>query len=267
MADGTDFCLLGPLVVRIEGTQVLVRRGKQRILLAALLLSPGWVISHNDLAEALWGHDQPSSARVTVQNYIMRLRRDLGDTSGSIISTKPRGYVMCINRGDVDVGRFEGRLDAAWAAAREGSWDTAADQASAALALWRGEPLADIESESLLLREAPRLTELRLQALETRIDAYIHLGRHTEVIGELRRLTDAHPLRERPHALLMLALYHDGRQAEALFAYQHARQLLLDELGVEPGADLRDLQQRILSGDPRWNVPEPVPVGKDRERW
>ena len=151
-----------------------------------------------------------------------------------------------VDAGELDVTRFEALLESARAAAREGSWDTAARQARAALSLWRGEPLADVESDVLAAREVPRLAELRLQALEARIDADLRLGRQAEVITELRQLVGTHPLREHLHALLMLALYRGGRQAEALAAYRTTRRVLVEELGVEPGAELRELHQRIL---------------------
>ena len=244
----TEFGLLGPLLVRSGGATVAVPPGKQRAVLAALLLSGGRAVSPDELAEVLWGADPPQSARVTVQNYVMRLRKVLGDIAP--ISTQPAGYVLGVPSGELDVTRFEDRLAAARSAARDRSWEAAASEASAALALWRGEPLADVESETLAMREVPRLAELRLQALELRIDADLQLGRQAEVITELRRLAAAQPLRERLHGLLMLALYRDGRQAEALAAYQQARNVLVDELGAEPGPALRELHRQILAGDP-----------------
>lgn len=236
-----------------------VQPGKQRTVLAALLLKAGRVVLMDDLAETLWGSSPPPSARVTVQNYVMRLRKALGDTGRVRIRTQPRGYLINVNTGELDVTRFEALVGAARAAGRDRSWATAADQAREALALWRGEPLADVDSELLTAREVPWLAEMHLQALETRIAADLHLGHHTDVIAELGHLTDAHPLRENLHVLLMLALYRDSRQAEALTTYQHVRQILAEELGVEPGAGLRELHQRILSADPALAVPEPVP--------
>jgi DNA-binding SARP family transcriptional activator/tetratricopeptide (TPR) repeat protein len=244
----TEFGLLGPLLVRSGGATVAVPPGKQRTVLAALLLGGGRVVSLDELTEVLWGADPPLSARVTVQNYVMRLRKVLGEVAR--ISTQPAGYVLSVPSGGLDVTRFEDRLAAARAAARDRSWDVAATEARAALALWRGEPLADVESEMLATQEVPRLAELRLQALELRLDADLHRGRDAEVIPELRRLAAAHPLRERLHGLLMLALYRDGRQAEALAAYQQARHVLVEQLGAEPGPGLRELHRQILAGDP-----------------
>jgi DNA-binding SARP family transcriptional activator len=252
-----EFCLLGPLVVRAGTAAVPVPLGKQRAVLAALLVAANRVVSLDELAETLWGCDPPLSARVAIQNHVMRLRKTMGD-EGSRVVTQPPGYLIRVNPGELDITRFQAHLDAARAAARDSSWDAAATEAQAAVSLFRGEPLADVDSEALTLREIPRLAELRLQALEACIDADLHLGRYAQVIAELRQLTELHPLRERLHGLLMLALYSDGLQAEALAAYQRARDVLAEELGVEPGPGLRDLQQRILSADPALAVTGPA---------
>jgi DNA-binding SARP family transcriptional activator/Tfp pilus assembly protein PilF len=257
----TEFCLLGPLLVRRNGVTLAVTPGKQRALLAALLLSAGRVVSFGELTEALWGSAPPPSARVAVQNHVMKLRKALGD--GARIRTQPRGYEILVADGDLDVSRFEAHLAAALAAAKEGSWDAAAKQAQAGLALWRGEPLADVESDLLATRDIPRLSEVRLQAVEVRIDADLHLRRHAEVIPELQRLAAAHPLRERLHGSLMLALYRDGRQAEALAAFARARQILVDELGADPGAGLQRLHLQILNADPALDLPAQAPASGD----
>ena len=249
MTVSAEFGLLGPLRVRCGGAEVTVPRGRQRAVLAALLLNAGRVVSLDDLTEVLWGAHPPPSATVTVQNTVMRLRQSLGEAR-SLIRTQPRGYLISIVDGKLDVSRFEDLLRDAQAAVRNDSWPEAAGAAAAALALWRGEPLADAGSELLIAREAPRLAELRLQALEARIDADLHLGRHKQVISELRRLASAHPLRENLHGLLMLALYRDDRQGEALAVYTAARRTLVEELGAEPGSGLRQLHQQILVADP-----------------
>jgi DNA-binding SARP family transcriptional activator/tetratricopeptide (TPR) repeat protein len=256
MDTATEFCLLGPLLVRRGGVTLPVAPGKQRAVLAALLLSTDRVVSFDELTEVLWGDAPPPSARVSVQNHVMRLRKALGD--GARIRTQPHGYEICVGDSELDVSRFEAYLAAARAAARDGSWDAAAEQARAGLALWRGDPLADVESGLLAARDIPRLAELRLQAVEVRLDADLRLGRHAEVITEVQRLAAAHPLRERLHGLLMRALYRDGRQAEALAAYARARQILVDELGTEPGAGLRELHRQILGGDPALDAPAPA---------
>ena len=257
----TEFCLLGPLLVRRGGVSLPVMPGKQRAVLAVLLLSADRVVSFDELTEALWGAAPPPSARVAVQNYVMKLRKALGD--GARIRTQPHGYEIVVADGELDVSRFEAHLAAARAAARDGSWEAASGQVRAGLTLWRGEPLADVESDLLAARDIPRLAELRLQALELGLEGDLRLGRHAEVITELRQLAAADPLRERLHGLLMLALYRDGRQAEALAAYARARQVLVDELGAEPGAGLRELQRQILAGDPALDLPVRDPPARD----
>jgi DNA-binding SARP family transcriptional activator/Tfp pilus assembly protein PilF len=253
-----EFCLLGPLTVRCGEMVLPVQPGKQRAVLAALLLNANRLVPVDELAEALWGAAPPPSARATIQNYVLRLRKALGDGGRSRISTRPRGYAIGVDADELDVTRFEALIAAAREAARERLWDTTARQARAALELWRGEPLEDVESEFLAARELPRLAEMRLEALETRIDADLHLGRHAGVIGELRRLVAADPLRERPHAQLMLALYRDGRQGEALQAYECARRALAAELGTEPGTRLRELQHQVLTAEPALAAPAEV---------
>jgi DNA-binding SARP family transcriptional activator len=257
VAAQVEFLLLGPLTVCRGGVAVTVPRGRQRAVLAALLLRANHVVTVDELAEALWGPYLPPSARVSVVNNVARLRRTLGP-AGSRITTYPSGYLIEVADGELDIARFETLLREARAAARRSRWPEAADRAAAALALWRGEPLADAGSEVLPAREAPRLGELWLQAAETRIDADLHLGRHGEVIGELRQLTAAQPLRERLRALLMLALYRDSRQADALAAYRRARQELAEELGTEPGPELQQLHQQILNADPALLLTDPA---------
>jgi DNA-binding SARP family transcriptional activator len=251
-----EFGLLGPLLVRRDGKVAVVRRGHQRTLLTVLLLNANRAVTVNDIADILWDAAPPPSAQVTIRNYVKRLRQALGDADRTRISSQPRGYMITVSDGEMDVPRCEALLGAARASARDDCWDQAAAQARAALSLWRGEPLADVESDVLVLREVPRLAEMHLQALEVRIDAEVHLGRHDEVIVELQRLTKVYPLREQFHILLMLALYRGGQQGEALAAYQHARRLLAEDLGVEPGAEMRTLHQQMLSADPALNAPE-----------
>jgi len=233
-----------------------VPRGRQRAVLAVLLLNAGRVVSVGEIAETLWGPAPLPSASATVRNYVKRLRQVLGTADQDRIVTRSPGYVIRVDPAELDVARFEVLLDRARSAALGGSWETAAPQARQALALWRGEPLADVESEALALHEVPRLAELRLQAAELWIEAELRLGRHGVVIAELERMAAAHPLREHLHALLMLALYRDGRQAEALAAYQRARRLLIAELGAEPGAELSELHRQILTTGPVQAGPE-----------
>lgn len=252
-----EFRLLGPVEVRCDGAALPIAAGKQRAVLAALLLSAGQVVGLDELAEALWGTCPPSSAKVTVQNYVVRLRKAFGAAERGRISTVPGGYVIRIADHELDVSRFEALLDAAQSAARQHAWPVVAARACEALGLWRGEPLADAGSELLTLREAPRLTEMRIQATEAWLEAELRLGRGSAAIGELRRLVRMHPLRERVYGLLMMALCEDHRQGEALTVYQQARRALLTELGVEPGANLQELFQRILAADPALVRPQP----------
>jgi DNA-binding SARP family transcriptional activator/tetratricopeptide (TPR) repeat protein len=258
MPGAMEFGLLGPLVVRSGETEVPVRRGHQRALLAILLLEANRPVPVEVITQALWGPAPPRSAPVAIRSYIRWLRLALGPAGWERISTQPCGYLIRVADGELDLARFEHLLASARAAARSGSWQDAAGQARAALSCWRGEPLADIESDTLVLREAPRLAELRLQAVETRIDADLRLGGHAEVSAELQHLCAAHPLREHLHALLMLALYRCGRQAEALAAYQHLRAILVEELGADPGTELQTLHQQILSADPALAARQPA---------
>jgi len=249
VAPELEFGLLGPVAVRSAGVDVAIPRARERAVLAALLLNANRVVTVDALAEALWGDAIPPTARATVRNYVKRLRDTLGAAGRARIATQPPGYCLLVRDGELDVQVFEERLEAARAAVRDGLWASAADQAQAALRLWRGEALAGAGSDQLTQREIPRLAEMRLHALDLRLGAAIELGRQAEVIGELRRHVSTHPLHERFHALLMAALYRDGRQADALAAYQEAYRVLMDALGAGPGAELRELHRCILAGE------------------
>jgi DNA-binding SARP family transcriptional activator/tetratricopeptide (TPR) repeat protein len=246
----TEYCLLGPLLVRRGGAALPALPGKQRVVLAALLLRANRMVSVQDLVVAVWGSSEPASARATLLNYVKELRKALAAPGGSPIETVPGGYLIRVGPDGLDVLAFEELRTQALLAAGAGAWARASECWHAAGQLWRGDPLADVPSEVLAVGEVPRLAEMRRQAVEGRIEADLHLGLHHAVVPELRQLTALHPLRERLHGLLMLALYRDGQQAEALAAYQRARQVVRDELGAEPGAELRNLQQQILAADP-----------------
>jgi DNA-binding SARP family transcriptional activator/tetratricopeptide (TPR) repeat protein len=251
-----EFGLLGPLVVRSGHTAVQVSAGKQRALLAALLLDANQVVAISGLAEAIWQGRPPETARVTLQNYVMRLRHTLGPAGYERIISCPSGYLIEVHPGELDLAQFTELHGAGLAAARAGAWEDASAQLAAALKLWRGRPLADVPSP-LLAAKVPGLAEMRLVALETRIDADLHLYRHHDVTAELAALATAEPLRERVHELLMLALYRSGQQAAALAAYRRARRRIVDELGIEPGPALRELNQRILRSDPTLRLHPP----------
>ncbi len=172
----TEYCLLGPVTVRRGGALVAIPAGLQRTVLAALLLSAGRLVRLDELTEAAWGSAPPPSARVSLQNCVARLRKVLGNEIVGPIVTLPGGYLIVVGPDELDVRRFEAALTAGLAAARAEIWADAARLLREGLGLWRGEPLADIASELLTTREVPRLSELRLQATEARIDADLHLG-------------------------------------------------------------------------------------------
>jgi len=244
-----EFGLLGPLVVRSGGVRVTVSAGKQRVLLAALLVCPNQVVPAAELARFVWEGSPPETARVTLQNYVKRLRQAMGPAGYERIVTRPAGYLIEVGAGELDVARFGELAAAGRAAARAGAWEDASAQLGAALALWRGQPLADVPSRALALGAVPRLAEMRLDAAEAWIDAELNLGRHRDVVAELQSLAAAEPLRERLHELLMLALYRSGQQATALAVYRRARRRLIDEVGIEPGPGLRGLNLQILRSD------------------
>jgi DNA-binding SARP family transcriptional activator len=242
-----EFGVLGPIRAA-SGAAIAVLPAKERIALATLLLGNGQVISTSALIEALWDEDPPPGARNGLQGHIKQLRRLLGPSGGRII-TKAPGYLIEVRPGELDLDRFTRLTDRAGSAATAGDWADAATLLNEALALWRGEPLSDVPSLILQRNEAPRLAELRAQALDGRIEADLRSGRHDEVTPELRQLVAAHPHRERSWGQLMLALYRGGRPGEALAAYQEARRILHEDLGVNPGRQLQELQQRILTAD------------------
>jgi len=245
-----DFGLLGPLLVRDGTRQVAVSAPRQRVLLAALLLAAGRVVSVDALAETVWDGHPPAGARAALHSAIQRLRSTLGPAGAGLIGTRPPGYLIQLGDSEFDVRQFEVLAARGRADAQAGAWVQASDLLREALALWRGEALADVPSQLLRARELPRLEDQRLHALAGRIDADLQLGRHGEVVAELRQLVAARPLVEHFHAQLMLGLYGSGRQADALAAYQAVRRVLADELGVDPGPELRLLHQRILAADP-----------------
>ncbi len=245
-----DFGLLGPLLVRDGLTQVPVPARRQRVLLAALLLSPDRVVSLDALAETLWDGAPPAGARGALHSTVQRLRSTLGPAGSGLVHTKAPGYLIEVGDGELDVRSFGSLVAQGQAAAAAGRWDQAAGLLRQALGLWRGEPLADVPSTLLRTREVPPLEDRRLHALALRIDADLWLGRDSELVPELRALVAAHPLQEKFHAQLMLGLYRSGQPADALSAYQDVRRMLADELGVDPGPELRRLHQAILAGDP-----------------
>jgi DNA-binding SARP family transcriptional activator len=251
-----EFGVLGPLLVRSGESELAVPRGRVRALLAALLLEADRVLSADALTEVLWPAKPPPSAPVLIRHYIWQLRQTLGEAGTQRVVTDARGYLIKVGEGELDLALFERLLARARAEADSRRWEQAAEQAARALALWRGEPLAGVESDTLVAREVPRLAELRLQATELRLEATLHLGGHAEAAAELARLAVAHPLREHVHALRMLACYRCGRQADALATYRQVRAQLVAELGAEPGIELQQIHQQILTAAPALDLPE-----------
>jgi predicted ATPase/DNA-binding SARP family transcriptional activator len=249
-----QFSLLGPLAVSCNGEPIPLGGQKRRALLAVLLLEANQVVSRDRLIDALWGEDPPETARNTIQVYVSQLRKLLPD--GASLETAPPGYRLVVELDTVDLFEFVRLCGDGRTALGTGDAAGAADALRAALALWRGPALADLAWEPFAHAEIGRLEELRLAALEDRIDADLALGRHGQLVGELERLAAEHPLRERVRGQLMLALYRAGRQADALAVYQRARKTLVDELGIEPGESLRKLERAILAHDPSLNAPQ-----------
>ena len=253
--------ILGPFEVCDDlGRVVRLPAGRERTLLAALLIRRGEVVSVDALVDALWGERPPPTAAKAVQGYVSHLRRLLElSTQAGVLQTQPPGYALRLDDDQVDAHRFE-------VLAAEGWRSLEADPAAAlarfedALALWRGQALGEFAFAEFAQREAQRLEELRLETVEGRIEAQLRLGRHGAVVAELQTRVDEHPLRERLRGQLMLALYRAGRQAEALAVYRDGRRLLADELGLEPGTELQRLERAILEQDPALEAPEHAPA-------
>jgi DNA-binding SARP family transcriptional activator len=228
---------------------------KQRALLALLVLHANQVLSTDRLIDELWGDDPPGTARAVLPGFVSSLRRELGP---NVILTRSPGYLVELEADRLDLGRFESLVAEGKQAAERGDPAAAAGRLREALGLWRGDALADLVDERFAGPTIFRLEELRLAALESRIEADLSLGRHGELVGELVALVADHPLRERLRAQLMLALYRSGRQAEALEAYRDARRLLVEELGIEPSTSLQALEGAILRHEPALDEVHPA---------
>jgi DNA-binding SARP family transcriptional activator len=228
-----EFRILGPLEVVVDGNALDLAGPKQHAVLAMLLIEANRVVSSDRLIVALWEETPPETAHKALQVYVSQLRKLLGKER---LQTKAPGYLLRVDPDELDLARFQ-RLR------QEGKLEEA-------LSLWRGPPLGEFAYERFAQAEIERLDELRLACLEERIERDLAVGRHTDLVGELERLVNEHPLRERLRSALMLALYRSGRQAEALEAYQVARRKLVEELGIEPGRALRELEKAILKQDP-----------------
>ncbi|MFD5813467.1 BTAD domain-containing putative transcriptional regulator [Streptomyces sp. NPDC127038] len=249
-AAAAPFRVLGPLEVSGDRGTVSVASGRQETVLGALVLELNRVVETAYLVDAIWAHHPPKTARAQVQICISRLRKALSAGGvDAIIETRARGYVLRAPEDATDVGTFRRLVTEAHALARDGRKMPAVQTLRTATALWRGRCLAGVPSE-VLAGTAAQLDESRLEAIETAMRLLLELGRHEHVVGELMQLVANHPLRERLRGHLMLALYRSGRQAEALDVYHQGRALLTEELGLDPGRELRDLAQAILTDDP-----------------
>ena len=254
-----EFRILGPLEVRAaDGNAVPLPGAKPRAVLAMLLLHANRSVDAERIAQALWGEDAPAGAANTVQVHVSRLRKALGD--GGAIVTTAAGYELRVQPGELDADRLAAGLEQGRAELGAGRFEAAAETLERALAEWRGPPLTDLGDAPFAERERARLEELRVAAAEELVEARLALGRHAEVVGQLDALIAEHPFRERPRAQRMLALYRCDRQADALQAYQDARKVLVEELGIEPGERLRELERAILAQDPALAAPAARPV-------
>ena len=247
--EGLEYRILGPLEAWRDGEPIELGGPKQRALLALLLLRAGEVVSTDRLVDELWGEQPPGKAVHTVQVFVSRLRKALG--AGAILTRSP-GYLVA---GEVDLDRFRALVETARKRREEGEAQGAVETLTETLSLWRGAPLAEFAYEPFAARHIERLEEERLAALEERIELQLELGRHAQLIGELEEHCSLHPLRERPHAELMLALYRSCRQSDALGVYQRLRRGLDDELGLQPSAELQALERRILKQDEALGAP------------
>lgn len=267
-----EFRILGPLQVLDGARAVEVAGPKQRTLLAVLVLHAGRVVAKDRLFEILWGPEPPDGAPATLQSHVSHLRDALepGRSSrqaGVIVAREP-GYLLAADpHDDVDAGRFEALAAAGRRALAAGSLPEAAALLGEALALWRGDPLAEFAFAPFAQADIARLEELRLRVLEDRIDADLGLGRHAELAGELRPLVAEQPLRERLWGQLMVALYRSGRQADALRAYGELRHVLGDQLGIEPSPALARLEEAILLQKPELDWEPPPAVSAEAPSW
>ncbi|MFI1889389.1 AfsR/SARP family transcriptional regulator [Streptomyces jumonjinensis] len=255
-----EFHILGPLDIHVAGQEITVVSGKIRILLTALLLQAGSDVSIGHLTEWLWDQQQPANPRGALHTCVRRLRKLLGDDTG-LVTTSSTGYRIDVGEDELDLLRFRRLVGSS-----EGTDDPAerARLLTEALAIWRGQVLADIPSESLRRDALAGLAEERLTALESFFETELRLGRHSYVIKDLRTAAIDNPFRERFWGLLMLALYRAGRQAEALDVYQQVRNHMVEELGIEPGDKLRALQKGVLESDPSLAVSDGVQPGDGR---
>ena len=247
-----EFRILGPLQVLDDDRTIELGGARQRAVLAILLLHRGEAVPVDRIVDLVWGERPPATAVKTVQVYVSHLRRALVE---DVLVSSRGGYALEVDPERIDAVRFERLVEDGRAALAADAPERAVELLRTGLALWRGPPLADLAYEAFAQDAAAGLEERRLEALELRIDADLRLGRHAELVAELEGLVREHPLRERLRAQHMLALYRSGRQADALESFREGRRSLVDELGLEPGRELRDLEQAVLAQDPALDPP------------
>lgn len=261
-----EITVLGPLKAHERGVSIVPTAAKPRQILALLALQSDHVVTVPTLMEEIWGENVPRSAATTLQTYILQLRRNIAAAlfadparqAKDVLVTQHGGYLLQVQPGQVDVQEFEHLAASGRAAYDAGDFRAASDLLGSGLALWEGPALVDVRVGSVLELEVLRLDEDRMAALERRIDADLHLGRHADIVPELRVLVARYPMHENFCAQLMTALHRSGGAWRALEAYQRLRGTLVEELGMEPSAKLQRLQQAVLAGDQELpGVPEP----------
>jgi len=253
-----EFGLLGPLLVRIDGTTVELGAPQQRALLIHLLVRVGQTVSVDRLIDALWEHDPPPQARTTLRSYVSSVRRALAVTGESLVVTRGSGYGLQVDPDTVDAVRFERLVRTARADLAAGEPEPARVAVDEALGLWRGAALADVAHRAFADGERVRLEELRLSAQEVRLDVLLALGRHGEAVAAAEAFTAAEPLRERAWGQLMIGLYRSGRAPDSLRVYTRLRESLVEELGLDPSPQLQHLADRILKQDPDLDLATPA---------
>ncbi len=260
-----DFRILGPLEVWHDDLRLPLTGEKRCALLALLLLNANHVVSSSRLIDELWGEDPPETGAKALQMHVSQLRKALEvDPARTVLVTRPPGYLIELEEEELDLDRFERLAGEGELALGRGDPAKAAERFGEALALWRGSALAELSFAAFARAAAARFEELRVAALEKRIEAGMALGRHADLVAELEALIAENPFREHLRYQLMLALYRAGRQAEALEAYQDARRTLVDELGIEPGHALQELERAILRQDPELELQPSEPVIEQR---
>ena len=258
------FRILGPLEVQVDDGWSGINAPKWRTVLAVLLLQPGQVVSTDRLITEVWPDDTPARATNLISVYVHRLRRLIGDPEGKVLTTRAPGYQLLVGAADIDAGRFAQLVAAGRQALSASDFEQASALLGQALGLWQGSrALTDVPPSALVGAEASRLEESRIEAVQLAIQADLGCGRHAQVVSQLHRLLADHPLREELWALLMRALQGSGRQAEALEAYAQAREVIAEELGVDPSAELQQLYEHMLRADPSSPSASPTPVPSD----